>query len=298
MGKITRAISRDGGVVMSFIDSTDIVRRAEQIHTTSATVTAALGRTLTAASLMGYGLKGDETSLTLRIKGDGPVGSIVAVSDPLGNVRGSVGNPIVELPLNSAGHLDVGGAVGHTGTLYVIKDLGMRDPYIGSVPLTSGEIAEDVTAYYAYSEQIPTVCALGVLVNPDLTVQVAGGYLIQLLPGATDAEISQLEENIKGIDSVTNMMRDGMSAQQIIDTALKGFEPELLDTAPVEYRCNCTRERVSKMLVSLGKDELSDMIAEGKDQEICCHFCEKKYVFTCDDLKKILKECTENKKSN
>ena len=293
MGKITRAISRDGGVVMSFIDSTDIVRWAEQIHTTSATVTAALGRILTAASLMGYGLKGDETSLTLRIKGDGPVGSIVAVADPNGNVRGSVGNPVVDLPLNAVGHLDVGGAVGHNGTLYVIKDLGLKDPYIGSVPLVSGEIAEDITAYYAYSEQIPTVCALGVLVNPDLSVQVAGGYIIQLLPGATEAEISMLEKNIADIEPVTNMLKKGLGAEDIIQIALNEFEPSILDSATVEYRCNCSRERVSKMLISLGREELESMIEEDKDQEISCHFCEKKYLFTTGDLKKILKECTQ-----
>lgn len=291
MGRILRAISENGGVVITAADTTDIAARAEQIHKTSAVVTAALGRLLTAASMMGCSLKGEESSLTLRLKGDGPAGSVIAVSDDRGNVRGYVQNPVVELPLNRYGKLDVGGAVGQNGLLHVIKDVGMKDPYVGSVPLVSGEVAEDITAYFAASEQIPTVCALGVLVNPDLTVKVAGGFLVQLLPGATEDEISRLEENIKGLPSMTNMLDSGLALEQIIDRVLAGFAPNILDEFPVDYRCNCSRSRVEQMLISLGCTELADMAAKGEDIEVACHFCDKKYRFTAKEIEKLQKQC-------
>ena len=286
MGRVLRAISENGGVVMTAIDSTDIVARAEQIHESSAVVTAALGRLLTAASIMGCGLKGKEQSVTLRLSGGGPAGNVIAVSDAWGNVRGTVSQPVVELPLNPYGKLDVGGAVGRDGTLTVIRDTGMKDPYVGSVPLVSGEVAEDVTAYYAASEQVPTVCALGVLVNPDLTVRAAGGFLVQLLPGALEEEIEQLEGNLKELPSVTQMLEGGMSLEQIIERVLDGFAPNILDEFPVEYRCNCSRQRVEKALLSLGNEELQEMIDEGEPVEVCCHFCERKYNFTQEELKK------------
>ncbi len=204
-----------------------------------------------------------------------------------GNVRGTVSRPVVELPLNPYGKLDVGGAVGRDGTLTVIRDTGMKDPYVGSVPLVSGEVAEDVTAYYAASEQIPTVCALGVLVNPDLTVRAAGGFLVQLLPGALEEEIEQLEGNLKELPSVTQMLEGGMSLEQIIERVLDGFAPNILDEFPVEYRCNCSRQRVEKALLSLGNEELQEMIDEGEPVEVCCHFCEKKYNFTQEELKNL-----------
>lgn len=291
MGRILRAISENGGVVITAADTTDIAARAEQIHKTSAVVTAALGRLLTAASMMGCSLKGEESSLTLRLKGDGPAGSVIAVSDDRGNVRGYVQNPVVELPLNRYGKLDVGGAVGQNGLLHVIKDVGMKDPYVGSVPLVSGEVAEDITAYFAASEQIPTVCALGVLVNPNLTVKVAGGFLVQLLPGATEDEISRLEENIKGLPSMTNMLDSGLALEQIIDRVLAGFTPNILDEFPVDYRCNCSRSRVEQMLISLGRTELADMAAKGEDTEVACHFCDKKYRFTAKEIEKLQKQC-------
>lgn len=287
MGRVLRAISENGGVVMTAIDSTDVVARAEQIHESSAVVTAALGRLLTAASIMGCGLKGKEQSVTLRLSGGGPAGNVIAVSDAWGNVRGTVSQPVVELPLNPYGKLDVGGAVGRDGTLTVIRDTGMKDPYVGSVPLVSGEVAEDVTAYYAASEQIPTVCALGVLVNPDLTVRAAGGFLVQLLPGALEEEIEQLEGNLKELPSVTQMLEGGMSLEQIIERVLDGFAPNILDEFPVEYRCNCSRQRVEKALLSLGNEELQEMIDEGEPVEVCCHFCERKYNFTQEELKKL-----------
>ena len=229
MAQIVRTISRDGGVVCSAIDSTDIAAEAERIHKTSATVTAALGRLLTAGSLMGSMLKKKEESITLRLSGGGPAGLLLVVSDGEGNVRGTVDNPVVEIPLNSYGKLDVAGAVGREGTLSVVKDLGLKDPYVGQVPIVSGEIAEDITHYYAVSEQIPTVCALGVLVNPELTVRAAGGFLVQLLPGATEEEITRLEENVKALPAISKMIDSGMTPEEIAKKVLAGFEPEVLD---------------------------------------------------------------------
>ncbi|MBR6694656.1 MAG: Hsp33 family molecular chaperone HslO [Clostridia bacterium] len=284
MGKIIRCITNDGTVMAVGIDSTDIVNEAVRIHETSAVVSAALGRLLTAASMMGDMLKGKDNSITLRLAGDGPAGSLIAVSDFEGNVRGYVQNPIVEIPLNNNGKLDVAGAVGKSGTLYVIKDVGLKEPYNGSVPIISGEIAEDITAYYAISEQIPTVCALGVLVNPDLTVKAAGGYIIQLLPTADDGIIDRVEKSIEGIAPVTKMLDSGMSIEQIIKTALKDFEVEVLDEGEAEYKCNCSRERVERALISTGREELESMAKELPEIEVKCHFCDKKYVFSPQEI--------------
>ncbi|MBE6886235.1 MAG: Hsp33 family molecular chaperone HslO [Oscillospiraceae bacterium] len=288
MGKAVRYISENGGVVMTCADTTDIVYRAERIHQTSAVVTAALGRLLTAASLMGLSLKNEDCSLTLRINGKGPAGSVIAVSDHLGNVRGYVENPIVEIPLNQYGKLDVGGAVGKDGLLNVIRDMGMKEPYSGQIPIVSGEIAEDIAAYFAQSEQIPTVCGLGVLVNTDLTVLCAGGYILQLLPGATEEEISRLEQNINGIPSVTQMLSDHMTPEDICQRVMDGFAPQLLDEFPVEYRCSCSRARVEKALLSMGRAELQDMIDSPEKTEVKCHFCNKNYRFSKDELKQLL----------
>lgn len=290
MAKLIRAISADGGVVAYAIDSTDIVARAEQIHVTSAVVTAALGRLLTAASMMGAMLKGDDCSLTLRLAGDGPAGSIIAVSDSHGNVRGYASNPVVEIPLNAKGKLDVAGAVGKSGSLYVIKDLGLKEPYIGQVPIISGEIAEDITGYYAASEQTPTVCALGVLVNPDLTVKAAGGFIVQLLPGADENSITALEHNLEGLDSVTNMLSSGMTPEDICRRVLTGFDPEILDTTEVGYRCTCSKQRYEKALATIGSDELTEIIEQDKQAEVVCHFCNKKYLFSEQELRSIPKE--------
>mgnify|MGYP000857308098 CR=1 FL=1 len=290
MGKLIRTISENGGIVAFAVDSTDIVYEAEQVHKTSAVVTAALGRLLTAASLMGSGLKDSSNSLTLRLKGDGPAGSLIAVSDYLGNVRGYVQNPVVELPLNRYGKLDVAGAVGQEGMLYVIKDIGMKEPYSGQVPIVSGEIAEDITNYFAVSEQVPTVCGLGVLVNPDLTVNCAGGYLIQLLPGASEKEISRLESNIHDMESVTQMLSKEMTPRDICFKALEGFSPQELDSWDVSYRCNCTRDRVENALKLLGTDELTDMIERDGEATVNCHFCRKKYHFSRDELEELLRE--------
>ena len=289
MSKLIRCISNDGLVAVSVINSTDIAAKAEQLHKTSAVATAALGRLLTAASLMGVQLKSAEQSITLRISGDGPLGSLVAVTDGLGNVRGCVDNPLVELPLNSVGKLDVGGAVGN-GDLFVTKDLRMKEPYNGAVRLVSGEIAEDIAAYYAKSEQIPTVCALGVLVNPDLTVKCAGGYLVQLLPAASDAEIEKIERSISDIPSVTQMIESGMDCMDIARRVMSGFEIEQLDECNPQYKCNCSRERTESILRTLGNDELNDMIAAGETVKINCHFCGNVYEFTVDELRGFLKK--------
>lgn len=286
MSELVRMISTDGTLTVIAVDSTDIINRMEKIHMTSAVTSAALGRLLTAASMMGAVLKGKDNSVTLRLNGNGPAGSLIAVSDSEGNVRGYVANPVVEIPLNNKGKLDVAGAVGTDGTLTVMKDLGMKEPYIGQIPIVTGEIAEDITSYFATSEQLPSVCALGVLVNPDLSIQAAGGFIIQLLPTALDDTIDQVEECIKGIPSVTQMLTGGMTPEDICRSVLKTFDLEILDTAKPEYRCNCSRERVTKALLTMGKEELADM-ANDPFTEVDCHFCEKKYRFTSAEIRKL-----------
>lgn len=288
MGKLIRMISSDGTLTVMAADTTDIVNRAESIHKTSAVVSAALGRLLTAASFMGAAIKQEKGSVTLRINGGGPAGSVIAVADSSGNVRGYAANPVVEIPLNSKGKLDVGGAVGTQGTLTVMRDLGFGEPYVGQVPIATGEIAEDVTSYYAVSEQIPTVCALGVLVNPDLTIKAAGGFIIQLLPTADDNTISAVEAAVRDVEPVTAMLARGMTPEEICRHVLSGFEPEELDGGEIEYKCSCSRERVAAALISLGKKELLEL-KEQPETEISCQFCPQKYVFTSSDVETLLK---------
>ena len=289
MGKLVRCISSDGTLTVMAADTTDIVNTAQEIHKTSAVVSAALGRLLTAACLMGSALKGKDDSVTLRINGGGPAGTILAVSDSFGNVRGYAVNPVVEIPLNDKGKLDVAGAVGTDGALTVIKDLGLKDPYVGQIPIASGEIAEDITSYFAVSEQIPTVCALGVLVNPDLTIRRAGGFIIQLLPTADDSVIELVEKCIEGIEPITKMLDSKMTPEEICRHVLADFELEVLDEAQPEYRCNCSRDRVSKALISMGREELSDIMKDERT-EVCCQFCDKKYVFTPADIAKLIEQ--------
>ncbi len=289
MGQLKRVISADGSVVAAAVDATDLVAQIEQLHQTSAVVTAALGRLSVAASMMGYSLKGDKESVTIRVDGDGPAGQLVAVADAGGNVKCYASHPVVELPLNAKGKLDVGGAVGRNGTLSVVKDLNLKEPYVGMVPLVSGEIAEDITSYYAVSEQIPTVCGLGVLVNPDLTVQAAGGYLVQLLPFADEACIQTLEDNVNRLPSVTQMLTSGMTAEQIAMALLEGLNPNLLDEAEVAYRCDCSRERTKGVLASLGKQDLEDIASKQEEIQVCCHFCNKVYTFTPQEVRELEK---------
>lgn len=287
MGKLYRAISADGSAFAEVLDAKDIVSEIERIHKTSAVVTAGLGRLTIGASLMGYMLKGKDDSITLRVDADGPTGQLVAVSDSMGNVKSCVNNPVVEIPLNAQGKLDVGSAVGHNGTLSVVKDLGLKEPYVGVVPLVSGEIAEDIASYYATSEQIPTVCSLGVLVNPDLSVKSAGGFLVQLLPFADEKCIDIIEKNIAKIRPVSAMLADGITPEEIAVMLLDGLDPDPLDESRPVYKCDCSRERTERVLVSLGKQELSSIADEGKDTSVSCHFCGKEYIFTPEEIKKL-----------
>lgn len=285
MANLIRGLSENGGVVFCGVDSTELVRRAEQLHTTSATCSAALGRLLTGASLMGSMLKDDGDKVTLRVQGGGPAGVLIACTDGTGNVKGCIDNPLVELPPKADGHLDVGGAVGRSGVLTVIRDNRLqKEPTVGQVPLVSGEIAEDLTRYYATSEQIPTVCALGVLVDKDLSILCAGGYLLQLLPGATDAEIDTLEKNIAAMPSVTEMLRAGKTPKDMMELAMAGFAPQVLDERTVGYQCDCSEERTKGMLLSLGRAELVRMRDEAPHCEVVCHFCHSRYQYDLNDL--------------
>ncbi len=283
MGILHRAISADGSVVVSALDGTDIVAAIEQYHRPSAVVTAALGRLAIAGSLMGYGLKSKDDSVTIRIDGEGEIGMLTVVADSEGNVKCCADNYICEIPLRTDGKLDVGGAVGR-GNLSVIKDMGLKDPYVGTIPLVSGEIAEDLAQYFADSEQIPTVLSLGVLVNPDLRVACAGGFLLQLLPFADESCIPILEDNMAKMPPITSLLQDGMTADEIALKCLEGLEPNLLDTANPEYRCTCSRERTEGILKALGPNALEDLAREGDDIEVCCHFCDKIYSFAPSEL--------------
>lgn len=283
MPNFLRCISENGGVVMCVLNSTELVRRMEDIHHPSAVVSAGLGRLLTGASLMASWLKDPGDSLTLRITGDGPIGTMVAVSDGEGNVRGYAQHTVVELPLRNDDHLAVGDAVGQ-GTLSIIKDLGLKEPYIGQVPLVSGEIAEDITSYYAVSEQTPTVCGLGVLVERDLSIRAAGGFLLQLLPGASEEEIAQLEENISKMPPITELLQQEKNLEEIAALAMQGFAPQVLEEKDVAYRCYCSEERTRDILMSLGRDELLRLAEEDPFAHVECHFCDKKYAISIAEL--------------
>ena len=292
MSNLVRCISDDGCVVALAVDSFEIVETARRYTGASKVCTAALGRLLTASSMMGVMLKGEDDSVTLRINGNGPAGSLIAAADSSGNCRGYMMNPHVELPLNAKGKLDVGGVVGKDGFLSVIKDLGYKEPTVGQVPLVSGEIAEDITSYFAVSEQVPTVCALGVLVNPDLTVAAAGGFLIQLLPTADDTVIDRVEKGLQGLPAVTTMLSDGLTPFQILQKALPEFQLETLGEYDCAYRCNCSRERVERALISAGKDALAEM-AQDETTEVKCNFCPAVYRFSADEIRDLLKNATK-----
>lgn len=287
MSKLTRTITTSGAAVCFALDSTEIVEEARKIHGLSPTMTAALGRTLTAASLMGIELKNKSDSLTLRFCGDGECSTMIATSDYMGNVRGYASRPDVDLPLNAKGHLDVSGAIGKTGMLYVVKDIGLKEPYSGCIPFASGEIAEDITSYYALSEQIPTVCALGVLVDRDCTVKAAGGVMIHLLPFADDETVSQLEKNISAIPSITNMLSDGFTPEEMTAAFLRDIPHNVVDDYDVAYRCTCNRDFVSRMVIGLGQEELTKIAEEG-GTEVTCQFCNTSYKFTEQDIRRIL----------
>lgn len=288
MGILKRAITKDASAVSMALDAADIVSEIEKIHKTSAVVTAALGRLTIAASLMGYGLKGKDDSLSLKLDGNGPAGVLIAVSDGMANVKSYVQNPVVEIPLNSVGKLDVAGAVGTDGTLTVSKDLGLKEPYSGTVPIVSGEIGEDIANYFVASEQVPTVCGLGVLVNPDLTVKCAGGFLVQLLPFADESCIAAIEKNVAEIKSVTDLFSK-KSPEEIALMLLDGLEPNILDSTEAVYKCDCSRERTERILAGLGSEELEKMAEEMDSIDVECHFCGKKYQFTPDEVRALKK---------
>lgn len=290
MDRIVRAISSDGMVQAAAISSRGIVERARQIHHTLPVATAALGRALSGCSLMGNALKGNGASLTLQIKGGGPLGTVLAVSDAEGNVRGYVVNPAVDLPLRPDGKLDVGTAVGSEGTLTVIKDLNMKEPYVGTVDLLGGEIAEDIAAYFVESEQIPTACGLGVLVDRDQSVKAAGGYLIQLMPGAGEDTICKVEGGIMAAPSVSAQLSEDDDPEHLLRTVMSDFDLKILDSTPVEYRCYCSRDRVERALISLGRDELEGILRDQGGCHMTCQFCDAVYDFTAADLEKLLQE--------
>ena len=290
---LVRGMSMDGFVKVVAIRSTELVRRGATIQKTAPNATAAFGRALTAASMMGNMQKVENGSMTLQIKGDGPIGTIVCVSDPVGNVRGYVYEPNVPVVEKYPGKLDVGATVGTDGMLTVIRDLQMKEPYVGSVPLVSGEIGDDVTAYFAQSEQTPTACALGVLVDTDCSVKVAGGYLIQLLPGAPDETIDKVEAGIKRAGAVTAMLEAGLTPEDILGQVCGDLGVVFMETTPVEYKCYCTRERVEGALISLGTKELTEIMNEGKDFPVECQFCDEKYRFTPADIRGLLAKMKE-----
>ena len=294
--RIIRAITCDGAVKILAMTARETVEEARRIHDLTPLTSAALGRTLIAASLLGNDLKSEEHSITVRIDADGPIGSIVAVSDSFGYVRGYCKNPQADLPIRESDRkIDVSGGVGKNGTLSIIKDLGMKEPYIGQTELLSGEIAEDITAYLATSEQIPSVCALGVLVDRDWSIRAAGGYIIQLLPGVYDDEIDRLEECMKKARAVPECLDEGMSLEEILSTTIEGFEIEVLDEAEVGYRCTCSRERTRGVVMSIGVDELSTIAEEDGQAEVACQFCDNKYLFDKAELMDMIEEIKSKK---
>lgn len=287
---LVRGMSMDGFVKVVAIRSTEMVRRAQQIHGTTPNATAALGRALTAASMMGNMQKVENGSMTLQVRGGGPIGTITCVSDAEGNVRGCVTEPKVALAEKYPGKLDVGATVGTDGTLTVIRDLQMKEPYIGSVPLVSGEIGDDVTAYFAQSEQTPTACALGVLVDRDCSVKVAGGYLLQLLPGAPEETIDALERGIQRAGAVTAMLEAGLTPEDILGQVCGDLGVVFMETAEVSYKCYCSRQRVTAALISLGREELTEIMNDGKPFHVDCQFCDTAYSFTPEDISELLRK--------
>ena len=296
--QLIRAISSDGRVKAVAVSTRDLTERARQIHKTLPVATAALGRALAAASMMGNALKEDGASVTLQIKGGGPLGTLLAVSDNQGNVRGTVDDPQVDLPLRPDGKLDVGAAVGQDGTLTVIRDLNMKEPYVGSVGLLGGEIAEDLAAYFVESEQIPTACGLGVLVDRDQSVLAAGGYLIQLLPGAGEDTIAKVEGSLMAAGAVTGLLRDDPDPEAMLRRALSDFDLEILEKSPIEYRCYCSRERMERALISLGAEELQSMIDEQGSADLTCRFCDNVQHFSREDLEAMVRDILKKMQKN
>jgi len=283
---IIRATAADNQIRAFAATTRNLVEYARTVHNTSPVATAALGRLLTAGAMMGVMMKGDKDLLTLQIRGNGPVGGIIVTADSKGTVKGYVHNPDVILPANSKGKLDVGGAIGQ-GMLTVIKDLGLKEPYVGQIELVSGEIAEDLTYYFASSEQVPSSVALGVLMNKDNTVRHAGGFILQLMPLAEEEIIARLEERIGKLEGITGLLDKGMTPEMILEDLLGDFDMEILEKYPASFECNCSKERVESAVISVGKKDIKEMIDDNKPIEVNCHFCNKHYTFTVDELKKL-----------
>ena len=288
MAKIVRAISDMGGVVITVIDSTDIVKRMEEIHQTSAVVSAAFGRLLTASQLMAANLKSVDDSITMRIKADGPIGLLTVACDGRGNCKGYVENNVVEIPLRADGKLDVGGGVGQNGYLSVVKDLRLKEPYIGQVPIQTGEVGDDLAFYFAQSEQVPSLVALGVLVDRDYSVKQAGGFIVQIMPDCDEFNLKKFEKAAEKITSVTSMLEKGLSNEELIKEVMKDFEVDILDEIDVDYVCDCCDERMQRAIVSLGKKEIQDIIDEQGEAEIVCQFCDKAYRYGKEALEEML----------
>ena len=287
--EMIRLTLMDGQVRVMMCETTQMAQRAADIHGATPVCTAAMGRLMTATSMLGVMMKGDNESVTVNIHGDGPMGTIVAVANH-GDVKVCADDARVELPLRADGKLDVGGAIGHTGRMTVIKDLGLKEPYVGQIPLVSGNIAEDITAYYTVSEQIPTVCALGIVFNEDATIKAAGGYMLQLVPPVLDSSVKVIEDNLQHMESITGMLEKGLKPEELAVSALEGLGGEILDQWEAVYYCDCSRERTEQILISLGKKELQKLVDEGEETEVCCHFCNKKYKFSTAEISNLLKE--------
>ncbi len=288
MDYMIRGIDKKGLIRFFVAVTTDTVEKAREIHNTAPVVSAALGRTLTACSIMGVMMKGEGESISLQIRGDGPIGNIVSVANPKGDVKGYVKNPDIDLPLKANGKLNVGGAVGKNGRITVVKDMGLKDPYIGQSDLVSGEIAEDVANYFFYSEQQPSAVNLGVMIDRDMTVKASGGYIVQPLPDAGEDDISRLEESIKRSEPISSLVNRGLTPEEIAETVFKGFELEILESIKVEYKCDCSREKIESALLSLDKKEIESMIEEDNGAEVVCYFCNSKYNFSKEDLETLI----------
>lgn len=294
MDEIIRAITADGFVKAYVVNSTEVVREAQGLHQTGKVASAALGRTVTAALILANDMKNETDRVSVQFRSEGPIGNVVAEANGKNEVKGFVSNPDVALPLRADGKLDVGGALGHKGTLTIVRDIGMKEPYVGTVELISGEIAEDISYYYMQSEQIPTVLGLGVLVAQNFAILSAGGFMIQLLPGAPDSIIDQIEANVKNLPaSVSSLIADGKNAAEILSMLLTGFDYQILSKKEPFYRCDCSRFRVESALISLGRAEMESMIAEEQTTEVSCHYCNKKYHFSKEDLEMLLRLATK-----
>ncbi len=290
MGHIIRALSEDGGVLCCAIDSTDMVAEAARVHGASPTAAAALGRLAAAASMMGSMLKYEGDSLTLRIDGGGACGTLTAVADYRGNVKCCAGNAAADIPKRADGGLDVAGLIGTNGTFTVVKDMGLKEPYCGQIPLSTGNIADEITAYYAVSEQIPTVVSLGIIFGENAEIQAAGGFMVQAVPPVSDKAVQILERNLRNMEGVNSMLEQSLPPEKIALKALEGLGGDVLDSWEAGYHCDCSRERTRGILMSLGKKEIERLAEEQEETEVCCHFCNKKYKFSADELLKMLKE--------